>query len=253
MKNKKLLIISLTIVIIILIMQLILNKNRIINISDKMIKGMSSSVQETELNNQINSLNVEHTDYMNYIQSCKAKLANALTNEGVTTSNEATLETMAESISKVLQARTSDATATADNITKGCTAYVNGQLITGTGADNNLFYNLGMSDSTSNLTLSFSYTNKEEGNKSYTTPSDCDFLIAIVSYATAGIKDSSNLSISGLPNMVEISKSMNYYIDNTTNGFLIVYAYNVPSQTVIEFATDRNMRLAGCYGLAITK
>lgn len=253
MKNKKLLIISLTIVIIILIMQLILNKNRFINISDKMIKGMSSSVQETELNNQINSLNVEHTDYMNYIQSCKAKLANALTNEGVTTSNEATLETMAKSISKVLQARTSDATATADNITKGCTAYVNGQLITGTGADNNLFYNLGMSDSTSNLTLSFSYTNKKEGDKSYTTPSDCDFLIAIVSYATAGIKDSSNLSISGLPNMIEISKSMNYYIDNTTNGFLVVYAYNVPSQTVVEFKTDRNMRLAGCYGLAITK
>ena len=38
---------------------------------------------------------------------------------------------MAENISNVLQARTKDATATADNIAKGYTAYVNGKLITG--------------------------------------------------------------------------------------------------------------------------
>ena len=143
MKNKKILIISLIIVIILLSIQLVLSKNKIINISKKTIKEMSSTTQETELNNQINSLNTEHTEYMNYIQTCKNQIAAAITNEGVETSEEATFETMAENISNVLQARTKDATATADNITEGKTAYVNGQLITGTGVDNNSYYQQG--------------------------------------------------------------------------------------------------------------
>ena len=39
---------------------------------------------------------------------------------------------MAENISKILQTRTSNATATADTISEGKTAWVNGNLITGT-------------------------------------------------------------------------------------------------------------------------
>ena len=137
MKNKKILIIIILIIVtLVLTIQIVLSKNKIINISKKTIKEMSSTTQETELNNQINSLNAEHTEYMNYIQTCKTKIATALTNEGVPTSNEATLETMAESISNVLQERTKDATATAENITAGKTAYVNGQKITGTYVDN---------------------------------------------------------------------------------------------------------------------
>ena len=85
--------------------------------------------------------------YMNYIQTCKTKIATALTNEGVATSDQAKLETMAENISKVLQARTNKATATADNITQGKTAWVNGKLITGNGTDNNNYYSLGKSNS----------------------------------------------------------------------------------------------------------
>ena len=143
MKNKKILIIILIIVTLVLTIQIVLSKNKIINTSKKTIKEMSSTTQETELNNQINSLNAGHTEYINYIQTCKTKIATALTNEGVPTSDQATLETMAGSISNVLQERTKDATATAENITAGKTAYVNGQLITGNGADNNSYYQQG--------------------------------------------------------------------------------------------------------------
>ncbi|MBO5478239.1 MAG: type II secretion system protein [Clostridia bacterium] len=183
----------------------------------------------------------------------RKSIAKAISEQGIETSEKDTDEIIIENIGKIFQERTKDATATADNITEGKTAYVNGELVTGTGADNNLFYNLGMNNSTSSLELSFNFTNTDEGNISYTTPCDCDFLIANISYATAGSINSSNLSISELPNMVEISKKMNYFVDNTTNGFLIVYAYNVPAQTVIEYKTDRNRRVAGCYGLTISK
>lgn len=48
-------------------------------------------------------------------------------------------------IAKDLASQT-QATATADNITEGKTAYVNGELITGTGVDNNIHYESGKLD-----------------------------------------------------------------------------------------------------------
>ena len=135
-KNKDILIVALILIIIILTIQLILNRNKIENNNKQIIKEMTESTEVTNLNNQINSLNTEHTEYMSYIQTGKAKLATALTEEGVETSSDNTLESMADNISKVLQSRTKDATATADNITEGKTAYVNGELITGTKSAN---------------------------------------------------------------------------------------------------------------------
>ena len=104
MKNKKILII-LIIVTLVLSMQLVLSKNKIMNISKKTIKEMSSTTQETELNNQINTLNAEHTEYMNYIQACKIKIATAITNQGVYTSENDTVEIMISNIEKILQTK----------------------------------------------------------------------------------------------------------------------------------------------------
>ena len=115
---------------------LLSNNGIIIDHSKIVLKNMEETAQVGNLNKTIETLNSSHTDYANYIQTCKTQLATALTTEGVSTSNEDTLETMASNISKVLQARTKNATATADNITKGKTAYVNGKLIEGNGADN---------------------------------------------------------------------------------------------------------------------
>ena len=136
MKNKKLVVfLIITNIILIGIIISLISRNGIIK-EKQVIKEMSESTQVTDLNNQINALNTEHTDYVNYIQTCKTKIATALTNEGVTTLNEATLETMAENIGKILQARTKDATATAEDIAQEKTAWVNGELVTGTAVNN---------------------------------------------------------------------------------------------------------------------
>ena len=139
MKNKRIMILSiiLNVILLIVVCNFATNNVKISNSTYK-IKEMNESTQITDLNNQINALNTEHTDYMNYIQSCKIQIASALTNEGVATSDQAKLETMAENIGKIFTERTkldSDVAATADNITQGKQAYVNGELITGTGMD----------------------------------------------------------------------------------------------------------------------
>ena len=139
-----------TIFLIIIVLTLI-NRFEIIKTNRQIIKEMTSSTLEENLNAQITALNAEHTEYINYIQTCKTKIATALTNEGVETSDQILLEEMAENISNILQARTSDATATADNITEGKTAYVNGQLIRGTGADNESFFEQGQQESSTNV------------------------------------------------------------------------------------------------------
>ena len=163
MKKEKIIIslIIVNITLLAIICKLVTNNIKISKTTQKM-QEMNANTEIIDLNNQINLLNTEHTEYMNYIQTCKRKVATALTNEKVETLEDATLETMAANIAKVLQARTSDATAIADNITEGKTAYVNGELITGTGTDNNTFYNLGL-ENISKITLTFYVTSSISG------------------------------------------------------------------------------------------
>ena len=148
MKNRKILLIIIIVAIIflnVLSINLILNNNIVLT-KTQIIKEMSESTQISDLQNQINQLNASQEEYAKNIQSYKAKLATAITNQKVTTSENATIDEMVTNIGNILQARTNDATATADNITAGKTAYVNGKLITGNGADNNSYYNQGITN-----------------------------------------------------------------------------------------------------------
>ena len=147
MKNKKVVVfVIINIILIGIICSLISIKKNLIK-EKQVLKEMSESTQISDLQNQINQLNASQEEYAKNIQSYKAKLATAITSQKVTTSENATIDEMVTNIGNILQARTKDATATADNITAGKTAWVNGKLITGNGADNNSYYDQGVLDS----------------------------------------------------------------------------------------------------------
>ena len=129
MKNKKMIVfLIINIILIGIICSLISIKKNLIK-EKQVIKEMSESTQISDLQNQINQLNASQEEYAKNIQRYKAKLATAITNQKVTTSENATIDEMVTNIGNILQARTKDATATADNITAGKTAYINGELI----------------------------------------------------------------------------------------------------------------------------
>jgi len=84
----------------------------------------------------------EVNDQEQKLLNFKSSIANAITNQGITTYSSDTAEKMSTNIANILKEKTKNATATADNISKGKTAWVNGELITGNGADNNYYKDL---------------------------------------------------------------------------------------------------------------
>ena len=71
-----------------------------------------------------------------YNSEFRKNVVEAIKNAGVATTESDTDETIIVNIGKILKEKTKDATATADDIAEGKTAWVNGELIIGNGSDN---------------------------------------------------------------------------------------------------------------------
>ena len=89
-----------------------------LNNGKQLIKEMSQSTLEEELNNSINQLNAEQTEYWEFIQTCKGKLANAITEIGVSTSEYDRADTMAANIKSIKDLNRNTLEFTVDNVIK---------------------------------------------------------------------------------------------------------------------------------------
>lgn len=89
------------ILIISIVTNIISNKN-IIGNKIHLIKNMEETTEVSNLNNTINTLQASHTEYSNYIQKCKEKLATAITEKGVETLEEDGIDTMVNNIKNII-------------------------------------------------------------------------------------------------------------------------------------------------------
>ena len=160
MKNQKgVTLVALVVTIIVLIIlagisiNLLLGDNGIITIAKKAKENteLAKIEEETELNELYTQLETEGSNSGNLPYDSIAKLiefktaiANAIDEAGgIKPDLTAETSVFADNIKGIVKEVTKNATATADNISEGKTAWVNGELITGTGKDNETNYNDG--------------------------------------------------------------------------------------------------------------
>ena len=157
--NKGITLVALVVTIIVLIIlagisiNLALGDNGLITIAKKAKENteLAKTEEEQELNElytqlEIGSSGSENLPYDSIakLTEFKTAIANAIDEAGGV-KPEVTAETsvFADNIKGILKEVTKNATATADNISEGKTAWVNGELITGTGVDVTNAYNNG--------------------------------------------------------------------------------------------------------------
>ena len=127
MNKNKIIAISIILNLLLIVICINSNTNTVLSGEKQIIKEMT----EGEYESQITELNKSHEDYANIVNEYKIKIAQAITNQKVETSETATADEVVTNIGEILKARTSDADATAADIAKGKKAYVDGELITG--------------------------------------------------------------------------------------------------------------------------
>lgn len=97
MKNKRIAVLLIINVILVgIICNLLKGKVNIIK-EKQLIKEMT----ETEYDSQITELNKSHTNYAEYIETCKETIANAITDMGIETESTDTIDTMANNIRNI--------------------------------------------------------------------------------------------------------------------------------------------------------
>mgnify|MGYP003305227469 CR=1 FL=1 len=98
--------------------------------NEKLLLGQFTNEMDNIIGGSTNNGRVQ------YNSEFRKNVVEAIKKAGVATTEDDTDETIVTNIGKILQEATKGATATADNISEGKTAWVNGELITGNGADN---------------------------------------------------------------------------------------------------------------------
>ena len=139
-ERKIILILSIIIIILIGIIYTLVSENIIVKSNRMIIKEMTQSESEANLQAQINTLNASHNEYATNVEKYKKAIATAITSQGISTSYTDAQETVVTNIGKIFEEKTKiddSVAAIADNITAGKQAYVNGNLITGTASQNN--------------------------------------------------------------------------------------------------------------------